>query len=320
MKECPKCRSCYDGIGLRCAFDSCDLIETLPFNTIIADKYHLECRLGEGQTGVVYRGTQLNTQTTIAIKILIPHRASAKSLAPTFRRQVSAASQLRHPNLVPVIDFGLIEAEDVTFGYIVTEFIEGWPLSTLITDQKRISIYHAFRLLDEICVGLEYAHERGIAHGTLKPQNIWLCSEGVTQEVVKLLDCGLGIEGGDEKLAESYTLIDPGAGTRSTWYISPEQCAGQSPNPRSDIYSLGVIAYEMLTGAPPFMGEPDQVRRKHAGSRPRSLWLWHRVPRKVSKVIHKALAKNPRSRYQSVYDFFCDLQTAVAAIRMPETI
>jgi serine/threonine-protein kinase len=320
MKECPKCRACYDGIGLRCAFDSCDLVETLPCSCIIADKYKIELRLGEGRIGAVYRASQINTQNSVAIKLLIPHRTSGKQFGPLFRRQVSAASQLRHPHLVPVLDFGLFEVEDITLGYIVMEYVEGWPLSTLISDQKRLSIHHTVRLLYDVCVGLDYAHERGQAHGALKPQNIWLCSEGVSQEVVKLLDCGLAVTGGDATLAASYTLVDAGAEARSFWYLSPEQCSGKSPDPRSDIYSLGIIAYEMLTGAPPFMGEPEQVRRKHLRSRPRSLWLWHRVPRKISKIIRKALAKDPRRRYQSAYDFICDLQSAAATIRVPEII
>src|SRR5438552_2517301 len=135
MRECPKCRACYDGISLRCSFDSCDLVETLPGGCVIADKYRLELRLGEGRIGAVYRATQINTQNAVAIKLLMPHRASSRPMGPLFRRQISAASQLRHPNLVPVIDFGLFEVEDITLGYIVMEYTEGWPLSTLISDQ-----------------------------------------------------------------------------------------------------------------------------------------------------------------------------------------
>src|SRR5687767_8192962 len=113
MRECPKCRACYDGINLRCPFDSCDLVESLPFDCTIADKYRLELRLGEGRLGAVYRAIQLSTQMPVAVKLLYPHRISDKRLAPLFRRQISAASQLRHPNLVPVIDFGLIQIGDL---------------------------------------------------------------------------------------------------------------------------------------------------------------------------------------------------------------
>src|SRR6059058_5077397 len=109
MRECPKCRACYDGYGLRCAFDSCDLVDTVACGCTIANKYHIELRLGEGRLGAVYRATQIDTQRTVAVKLLLPHQPSARSIGANFRRQVSAAAQLRHPNLVPIIDFGLIE-------------------------------------------------------------------------------------------------------------------------------------------------------------------------------------------------------------------
>lgn len=316
MRECPKCQACYDGVDMRCALDSCDLVETVPCGRTIAAKYRIESRLGAGRLGAVYRATHLASLRTVALKMLVPHRHTAATLAAAFRRQASAARQLRHDNIVPVIDFGVIEANESMLGYIVMEFTEGWPLSALLRDQPRLSVAQAVALLEGVCAGLTYAHDQGIVHGGLKPQNIWLSCEGVSEEVVKLLDCGISQLVGDEALASLQSLTLAEAAEQSCRYLAPEQCQGRAPDIRSDVYSLGVVAYEMMAGAPPFVGEAEAVRRKHLRARPRSLWLWHRVPRKVSAVIHKALSKDPRQRHQSVTDFIYELRSAAIMARV----
>ncbi|MEW6734990.1 MAG: serine/threonine-protein kinase [Acidobacteriota bacterium] len=316
MKECPKCKACYDTTAMRCSFDTCDLIETVPCSCTIATKYRIHSRLGEGRLGAVYRATQLSTQNTVTIKLMLPYNISNKSQAANFRRLASAASQLHHNNIIPVIDFGTIETSEIILNYLVMEAVDGWPLSMLIRDQKRLTVPRVVAVIDNICAALEYAHEKGVTHGGLKPPNIWLSSEGISEETYKLLDFGFAFTSNEPFSREITGFMDPDAETRALQYLSPEQCADKPPDARSDVYSLGVVAYEMLSGAPPFTGTAEQLKRKQQRSRPRSLWLWHRIPRKISRVIHKALAKNPRRRYQSVKEFNEALRRAMVVKRL----
>ncbi len=210
--------------------------------TILKDRYVLEDMIGSGGMAVVYRATDRVTGNDVAVKILKDEFVADEQFRRRFLNESRAISMLRHRNIVSVIDFEF----EGNLQYIVMEYIDGITLKDFIRTQKAIPYTIAVKITMQILSALQHAHERGIIHRDIKPQNIMILSDGT----IKVMDFGIA----RISKFETVTMTDKAIGT--VYYISPEQARGEHTDEKSDIYSVGVMLYEMLTGALPLTATP----------------------------------------------------------------
>ncbi len=209
---------------------------------MLGGRYRVEARIGSGGMGEVYRGVDTVLDRTVAIKILLPQFARDVSFVDRFRREAQAAARLNHPNLVGIYDSGA----DGETQFIVMEFIQGRTLEDFMSSGGRFTAVHAVEVAEKICDALAYAHVAGVIHRDIKPANVMVTRKGE----VKVMDFGIArIVAGPQTAPQTSAVLGTAA------YISPEQAQGQPVDGRSDIYSLGAVLYEMLTGRPPFTGD-----------------------------------------------------------------
>lgn len=272
---------------------------------ILSGQFEVLERIGTGGMGSVYKASQPAMKRMVAIKILHPKLAGRKDLTSRFRREARAMSQLTHPNTVKVFGYGELE-EDGSL-YIVMELLEGRNLNQTVRKEGPMAQQRAIAVLIRVCGALQEAHDLGIVHRDLKPENIFLsCQDGST-DVPKVLDFGLAKVTERHMQPGSIILTQEGMVFGTPEFMSPEQAQGKTLDARSDIYSLAVILYEVLTGKLPFSARtPMEYIQKHV-TEPIIL-LNDRVPdRKFPKgleeVLCKALAKKPEDRYQTAADF-----------------
>ena len=305
-------------------------------------KYRIESLIGQGGMGAVYRATHLHTTRTVAIKVIRPHLTSRPEFVERFRREAEAAGRLRHPNVVDVTDFGFAVIDEGQVAYLVMEYLDGCTLSDILADETRLPVSWTVDILDQVASALDEAHRQGIVHRDLKPENIWLEPNRRGGYTVKVLDFGLVKLGhlADPSAARSGSppeAVDPAEGetvfvpaaqadavtissdvltqfgsvTGTPTYMSPEQCRGDEVDGRSDIYSLGIIAYRLLAGEAPFTGDAAVVMRRHLTEAPAPLRTRARhVPRGVARVITSALAKDPADRPSRAGGFASALRAA----------
>lgn len=310
MKTCPKCGAEYPDTTTLCPSDGIALEKTGDslLGQTLAGKYRIEERLKEGGMGAVYRGTHVLMDKTVAVKVLRPSLAADEKIVARFSREARAASRISHPHALSVTDFG--ESEDGVV-FLVMEYLDGKTLKEVIQQEGPMSLPRVVEIIRQVGGALDAAHEQGVVHRDLKSENIMLLGSG-GPDYAKVLDFGIA------KITEPEGTYDPGLtapdlviGTPQ--YMSPEQCS-QSPDidSRSDIYSLGVIVYEMLVGHVPFTGESStSIMLKHLQEPAPSL-LAERpdVPGALAHVVMRAMAKLPEDRYQSVEDLVEDLTMA----------
>jgi serine/threonine protein kinase len=378
------------------------------------EKYRLERLLGQGGMGAVYLATHLGTERYVALKLITPQFMRNEEFVERFKREARAAGRLRHPNVVDVTDFGFANTGKERVAYLVMEYLDGCTLSDVLAEETRLPLYWVVDILEQVCSAVQEAHQQGVVHRDLKPDNIWLEPNGLGGYRIKVLDFGIaklgevskampeaapdgqsadntptgqlsqtplaataaaaaGVSEMETRVAfspktnlESETLIQShaeieddaratrvvpndaratqgvadgdqtrllggaaertaGAGHQPTdatstaatagltrvgailgtpLYMSPEQCRGEHLDARSDIYSLGIIAYQMLAGAPPFTGETNSVISAHTNSQPTSLREHNgKLPKRVSRLIMSALEKDPVARPQTAIAF-----------------
>jgi serine/threonine protein kinase len=383
---------------------------------VLDEKYRLERLLGQGGMGAVYLATHLGTGRYVALKLITPQFMRNEEFVARFKREARAAGRLRHPNVVDVTDFGFSGEGVGRVAYLVMEYLDGCTLSDVLVEEERLPLYWVVDILEQVCAAVHEAHQQGVIHRDLKPDNIWLEPNGLGGYRVKVLDFGIAKLAEAESISpeisparenadstptmqfsqatiaataaagageleatriaiaplsnlESETLIQPAgegpanvqatqaapgdpratqaaeegdqtqildgelqftsaaavAGHRTTdamstaattgltrvgailgtpLYMSPEQCRGESLDVRSDVYSLGVIAYQMLSGATPFTGETTTVIRAHTESQPKILREHNRkLPKRVSRLIMSALEKDRVARPQTAAAF-----------------
>ncbi|MBX7223031.1 MAG: SUMF1/EgtB/PvdO family nonheme iron enzyme [Blastocatellia bacterium] len=305
MKRCPVCNGFYSNHEVFCPQDG----QSLEAGFILDDKYQLEQVIGQGGMGQVYRATHIHIGTPVAVKILKPDLVSDPVLVERFRREARAAAQMRHPNAVLVTDFGVERTSGTV--YLVMEYLEGVSLKAKIEQAKRLTLEESLLILGQICGALQVAHDKGIVHRDIKPDNIFLARTESGQQVVKVLD--FGIAKLKKNLHEDTTgLTQTGAVIGTPWYMSPEQCRTESLDARSDIYSLGITAYQMLTGTIPFRGPGfSKILMQHCHESPTPLRRFvPDLPSAVETVILRALEKKPAKRPQNATEFFESLQKA----------
>jgi serine/threonine-protein kinase len=275
--------------------------------SVLSDRYQVEARIGAGGMAEVYRGFDPVLNRTVAIKVLLPQMARDTSFVERFRREAQAAARLNQPNIVGVYDTG---ADDGT-QYIVMEFIEGRTLAEFMATGRRPTPVQAAEIAQKICAAIAAAHAQGVIHRDIKPGNVMITREGV----IKVMDFGIARVLGPETAPQTSAVL----GTAS--YLSPEQAQGGPVDARTDIYSLGAVLYELLTGRPPFTGDtPVAVAYKQVNETPAvPSSLNPDVPARLDAVVMKALSKNPSNRYQTADEFSADLARVIAGQEVEAT-
>jgi serine/threonine protein kinase len=341
---------------------------------VLDDKYRLERLLGQGGMGAVFLATHLGTDRYVALKLIAPQLMRNQEFVERFKREARAAGRLRHPNVVDVTDFGFSGNDEDRVAYLVMEYLDGCTLSDVLAEENRLPLYWVVDILEQVCGAVQEAHQQGILHRDLKPDNIWLEPNRLGGYRVKVLDFGIAklaesggalpaptapsaqlqptaapasleavtmlypsdatTEGGEATQIMPPTerqtrVLDAGRNTAARpqetgaalgtdasgltrigailgtpLYMSPEQCRGERLDVRSDIYSIAVIAYQMLTGAPPFTGDTSSVIRAHNDVQPTPVReLNKKLPKRVSRVIMSALEKDREQRPPSAIAF-----------------
>ncbi len=266
---------------------------------IFGDRYEVEGRIGAGGMAEVWRGHDRVLNRTVAIKTLLPQFARDASFVDRFRREAQAAARLNHAGIVSVYDSGT----DGETPYIVMHLIEGRTLADFLESGKTLPPMQAAQIAQEVAEALAAAHAQGVIHRDIKPANIMITRDGK----VLVMDFGIArLISGPETAPQTSAVL----GTAS--YLSPEQAQGQSVDARTDIYSLGVVLYEMLTGRPPFTGDsPMAIAYKQVNATPEPPSSVNpEVPPELDAVVMRALSKNPANRYQTGQEFAADLERA----------
>lgn len=277
----------------------------------IAGRYEILQKLGEGGMGVVYKAMQTSVERIVALKILHPHMTGNEEALKRFQREAKTTSKLRQANAIHIYDFGV----EGSLSFLVMEYIEGESLDDVIRKSGALELPRVANIVRQVCYALAEAHDLGIVHRDLKPSNIYLSRKRDGSEEVKVLDFGiakvLGEQQGMTRLTQTGMII----GTPQ--YMSPEQVEGLPLDHRSDVYSLGIIMYELLTGETPFQADtPFQLLMKHVKEKPvppRKFRPNLAIPEAVEKIVLKALEKDPAKRFQSISELQQSLEAAAGA-------
>jgi serine/threonine-protein kinase len=276
---------------------------------ILNGQFQILQKIGSGGMGAVYKARQAGMNRMVAVKILHPKLAARADLVERFQREARAMSHLTHPNTVKVLLYGQLEDGSL---YIVMEYLEGKNLNQSVRTDGPMPVERALPILVQCCGALEEAHRAGIVHRDLKPENIFLCNQGGLNDFPKVLDFGLAKVTEREMEPGGMQLTQEGMVFGTPEFMSPEQAQGKILTPASDIYSLAVILYEVLTGKLPFDAKsPMEFIQLHVMKEP--IPLDQRIPGKtfppgLSQVISKALAKKLEDRYPSAAEFAAALK------------
>ncbi len=304
MKRCVICGKEFHDQMRFCPFDG-GALEAIEQDAFIGQtldgKYYIEAKIGEGGMGAVYRARHLLMDTQLAVKVLHPSLVSDAISVARFQREAQAMARIRHSNAIAVSDFGVTEDQ---VNYIVMELFEGESLRKVLEREKKLPYATAIAIARQVCGALEAAHRSGVIHRDIKPENIFLSPQPDGSYFVKVIDFGIAkivtdtSKGGPPLTRQGMIIGSP-------HYLSPEQCTGQELDARSDIYSLGIVLFEMLTGQVPFTAvTPVAVALLHANEPPPSLRkLNPEIPKALDDLVMRALAKSKADRPASAHEF-----------------
>ena len=297
LKVCPHCGTEYETAARFCPADGTALrpkgSDSL-IGSVLAERYHILKRIGEGGMGRVYLGEHVKMNRQCAIKVMSPALVNDAESASRFAREASSAARIIHPNVAAVFDYG--ESDGLV--YLVMEYVDGEPLSRLLAREAPFALERAVDLARQIADGLGAAHELGLVHRDLKPDNILVTRSKSGREVAKVVDFGIAKamqEGAGEALTRTGLVI----GTPE--FMSPEQLLGDPVDARSDLYALGCILHLMLTAAPAFEAptREQMIKRRLSENPPHAQELDPGIPDSIDRVIVKLLARAPDDRYGS---------------------
>ena len=250
MKTCPSCHQVLPDDAMFCPIDGTSLAsaESDPLlGTVVADRYVLLERIGQGSSGTIYRGEHVALKQKIAVKLIHAHFSEDEAAVERFRADAATLATLKSEHIVKFRDFGVAPDGRI---FLAMEYLEGEPLATKLGAEGRFNEERAIFFLKQIVDALAEAHSHGFIHRDIRPRNIFVTEKKHGEEHVKLLDFGLAKLVEPRKSAKTVM----GSSLGDPRYMSPEQARGDSPTQSTDIYSLGILAYEMVTGSPPFMG------------------------------------------------------------------
>ena len=272
-----------------------------PEHEVYSGRYELQRKVARGGMADVFLSRDLLLDRPVALKVLFPAFASDPAFVQRFRREAQSAARLNHPNVVSVFDWG---QEGSTY-FIVMEFVEGQSLAQVLRESGRMEPDRAATIAADVADALAFAHEHGVVHRDVKPGNVMLTRAGH----VKVADFGIA-----RAVSTAENLTQTGTVMGTATYFSPEQARGGAVDPRSDVYSLGVVLYEMLTGTPPFTGDnPVSVAYKHVQELPAPpRQLREDIPEGLEAIVLKAINKNPANRYATAGEMRADLRRYLA--------
>ncbi len=311
VKQCPRCGTRYDAAATFCQRDGAPLtfVEDAPdpyIGRVLLEQFRIEEAIGQGGMGVVYRARQTTVDRDVAIKILHQDLVQNPDAVRRFHREARVSTAFDHPNLVRVFLFGQFPDKSL---YLVMEFLRGRSLVDLLRAEQRLATGRALHITTQICDGVGEAHDHGVVHRDVKPDNVYIVTRGRDPDFVKVLDFGIArFLWGEQTVATQSGLI---FGTAR--YISPEGASGETTDARSDVYSIAVLTYQLLVGRTPFEGSsPVALLMKHIHEPAPDVRTFGQVPGPVGDVIMRALAKNPDARY-------ADAQALGEALRQAAT-
>jgi serine/threonine protein kinase/formylglycine-generating enzyme required for sulfatase activity len=310
MKECPACRHCFPDEFNNCPSHGQELIRSIAGDVVLDKRYQLDLRLGQGGMGIVFKGRHIFLKTSYAIKVILPDLVGNDPMLVTrFRQEAMVAARIRHRNIVNVTDFGVANG---SMPYLVMDFIKGRSLQDVLAERGRLSPEHALEIMAALCAGIGAAHNQEIVHRDLKPLNIMLQDDVPVSEGIKVLDFGLAKIKSGEFLG-SFVAAQTTGLMGSPFYMAPELWSDEDPDPRVDVYSLGIILFQILTNDLPFKGSTIPViMNKHLTMQPPSLSSRGvKAPPAIDAVLRHALAKRREDRLRSVEDFINELRDAV---------
>src|SRR5215203_5381851 len=310
MKECPTCRRCYPDEINHCPQDGDATAPSLQGEPTLDARYLLERRLGQGGMGVVFQARHIFLKTAHAIKVILPDLVgNDPMLATRFRQEALAAAAIRHQNVIAVTDFGMVRG---TIPFLVMEFVKGRSLQEILTVEGAMQAERALDLISAVASGVGAAHRQNIVHRDLKPLNIMVQDEIPVAEGLKILDFGLAkIKSGE--LLGSFIQAQTSGLMGSPYYMAPEQWSDDEPDSRSDIYSLGVMLYQMLSGEVPFKGSSiPAIMKKHISdpAPPMAASGTNLSPVLEAAVLH-TLAKEKDKRTSTVEQMIAEMKEAI---------
>ena len=314
MRECQLCKNCYGDGVVTCPKDGMPTMHTLTGEPVLEGKYHLESRLGQGGMGVVYKARHAFLKTQLAVKIILPDLVgNDPQLVTRFRQEALAAAAIRHQNVVGVTDYGVLNG---SIPYLVMEYVEGESLHDMLAREGVLPPERALELISAIAAGVGAAHHQGIVHRDLKPLNIMICTDRPNlSQAVKILDFGLAkIKSGE--LLGSFIQAQTTGLMGSPYYMAPEQWADDEPDSRSDIYSLGVMLFQMLTGDVPFKGSSiPAIMKKHISDAPPTFADVNvDLPIEIEHAVRHTLEKEKEKRTPSVEHLVAELRQAIEPV------
>lgn len=305
-KICTSCKREFPANISVCPYDKSMLMflqKDELLGTILNDRYRVIEEVGRGGMSVVYRGLHEMMDRTVAIKMLQAQHVTDQLSIKRFQQEAQAASHLQHPHVITVYDCGVVATGQP---YIVMDFLEGDSLTDVIKRDNHIPFQRAVPIFAQACDALDHAHQKGVIHRDLKSSNIMLVEVEGRKDFVKVVDFGIAkLTNASGKMQQNLTQTGEIFG--SPIYMSPEQCLGQTLDNRSDIYSMGAVLYEALTGLPPLMGDTIYATMKmHVSEMPEGFARARpdlRIPEQLEQITFKALAKKPEQRFQSMQEF-----------------
>src|SRR5678816_2028876 len=312
MKECPSCRRCYPDEINHCPKDGDVTAPSLLGEPTLDARYLLERRLGQGGMGVVFQARHIFLKTSHAIKVILPDLVGNDPMHTTrYPQEALAAAATRHPNILAVTAFGVVRG---TMPFLVMEFVKGRSLHEILAKEGAMPPQRAWEFISAIAAGVGAAHRQNIVHRDLKPLNIMVQDDMPIAEGLKILDFGLAkIKSGE--LLGSFVQAQTSGLMGSPFYMAPEQWSDEEPDARADIYSIGVILYQMLAGEVPFKGSSiPSIMKKHLTLPPPTFHsMGIAVPPAIEAVVRHALEKEVDARIDSIDSFLKELHAAINA-------
>jgi len=324
VRRCPRCHSLFDPPARFCARDGTPLadveaprseppqqvaeppVPVLVLNQLIDDRYRVTRRLGEGGMSYVYQARDQHTSTDVAIKVLTPRLAGDPGSVERLKREALLAERFDHPNVCRILHVG--EATDGLF-YLVMPYLRGESLNDAETRRGPYPVDEAVMLMVQVCHGLEHAHQLGVIHRDLKPENIMLVPDDTVPGGIRAVVMDFGLGKAIQPDPELVRLTQTGVILGTPEFMSPEQVRGEKIDERSDIFALGVVAFELFTGQLPFAGRTSQesmMARLRGRPRP-ARSVRPDLPGRAEAVLARALALKPEQRYQTMQAFAEDL-------------